>query len=91
MGGILPRPCSHRLRRYGGIAAPYLLRRQRDDGVEFLAVTLWESLKDIEPFAGADVSAAKIAPQAQALLVGFDDFARHFEVSYASGCRVFPP
>ena len=57
-----------------------LLRREAEGGVEFLAVTLWESLAAIEAFAGADAERAVVEPEARAVLTEFDGFARHYEV-----------
>ena len=70
-----------------GHRGAYLLRRRIDDRVEFLAVTLWESIKDIEQFAGKDVDAANVEPHARAVLAEFDQFVRHFEVAHVSGCN----
>jgi hypothetical protein len=62
------------------------------DRIEFFAVTLWESIKEIEAFAGPGVNVARIEPQARARLVEFDDCARHFQVSYVSaGPAQSPP
>jgi heme-degrading monooxygenase HmoA len=59
-----------------------LLRREIDGLVEFLAVTHWESLKSIQNFAGEDIDKAVVEPEAQAALVEFDDFVRHYEVAF---------
>jgi len=41
-----------------------------------------ESLKSIQNFAGEDIDKAVVEPEAQAALVEFDDFARHYEVAF---------
>lgn len=64
-----------------------LLRRDGDGGsVEFLAVTLWESMETIKAFAGPDPEVAVVEPAARAVLTDFDGFARHYEVV----CRMGP-
>jgi heme-degrading monooxygenase HmoA len=65
----------------GGRGA-YLLKRRTDAQVEFLAITLWESLQSIEGFAGADPTVAIVEPEGRAALSSFDDFASHFEVAF---------
>jgi len=67
-----------------GHQGAYLLSRQTDDQVEFLAVTLWDSIDSIKAFAGDDPETAVVEPEARAVLTGFDDFARHYEVICAS-------
>jgi heme-degrading monooxygenase HmoA len=71
-----------------GHRGAYLLRRpiEQGDEVEFIAVTLWESLASIRGFAGSDIDRAVVEPEARAVLSGFDDFVRHFELAHAGPC-----
>jgi hypothetical protein len=66
----------------------YLLKRELDNGneIEFVAVTLWESLASIRGFAGDDIDRAVVEPEARAVLSSFDDFVRHFELAHAAPC-----
>lgn len=57
-----------------------VLRRDLPDGVEFLVVTIWESLDAIRAFAGADVESAVVPPKARAMMIEYDGKARHYEV-----------
>ena len=68
------------LGRLAGQRGAWLLRRDLDDGVEFVAVTLWESRRSIEAFTGPDIARSVVEPEARAVLVEFDDFATHYEV-----------
>ena len=68
-----------------GHRGAWLLRREIDDGVEFLVMTLWNSLDAIRAFAGDDIATAVVEPEARAVLVAADDFARHFEVAHVTG------
>jgi heme-degrading monooxygenase HmoA len=70
------------LKGLAGHKGAYLLQRETAAGVEFLAVTLWESLAAIRAFAGEEAEAAVVEPAAQAVLADFDDFARHYELTY---------
>ncbi|HKS55979.1 MAG TPA: antibiotic biosynthesis monooxygenase [Steroidobacteraceae bacterium] len=57
-----------------------VLRRELPQGVEFLVVTIWESLDSIRAFAGTDVENAVVPPEARDMMVEYDRRARHFEV-----------
>lgn len=70
------------LQAIAGHKGAYLLQRDNAGGVEFLAVTLWESLEVIRQFAGGNAEVAVVEPAAQAVLADYDDFARHFAVTY---------
>jgi hypothetical protein len=48
--------------------------------VEFLALTLWDSLQTIKRFTGADPDVAIVEPEGMAALTGFDHFTKHYEV-----------
>jgi heme-degrading monooxygenase HmoA len=69
-----------------GHRGAYLLRRAAGGRVEFLAVTLWDSLDAVKGFAGADPDIAVVEPEARAVLAAFDDFARHYEVAHGAAC-----
>ena len=70
-----------------GHRGAYLLKRPIENGneVEFIAVTLWESLAAIRGFAGDDIDRAVIEPDAR-VLSSFDDVVRHFELAHAAPC-----
>ncbi len=63
-----------------GHRGAWLLRRDVEGRVEFLAVTMWDSIGSIRAFTGEDVQSAVVEPEARAVLASFDSFARHFEV-----------
>jgi heme-degrading monooxygenase HmoA len=69
-----------KLHGIAGHRGAYLLRRETDGQIEFLAVTLWESMDAIRRFAGTDASVAVVEPEARAVLAAFDDVVRHYEV-----------
>ena len=57
-----------------------VLRRDLPQGVEFLVVTIWESLDAIRAFAGNDVESAVVPPKARDMMIEYDRTARHYEV-----------
>jgi len=68
------------LKRIAGHKGAYLLRRETGGKVEFLAVTLWDSLGTIRKFSGPDPEVAHIEPEGRAALAEFDEFARNYEI-----------
>jgi heme-degrading monooxygenase HmoA len=57
-----------------------VLRRDLPQGVEFLVVTIWESLDSIRAFAGNDVESAVVPPAARDMMIEYDSAARHYQV-----------
>jgi heme-degrading monooxygenase HmoA len=77
------------LSRIAGYAGAYLLERPVGGNIEFLAVTLWDSIEAVKQFAGGGPDVAVVEPEARALLADFDEFAHHYEVYLQTGCRTF--
>lgn len=73
-GTLLPQ-----LRELPGFVGAYLLTRDLTDGdaVEVTAHTLWESFAAIRSFAGDEITASIVEPEAQAMLTDFDRTADH--------------
>jgi heme-degrading monooxygenase HmoA len=69
-----------------GHRGAYLLKRPVGEEVEFIAVTLWESLASIRAFAGDNIDRAVVEPEARAILSSFDESVRHFELAHAAHC-----
>jgi heme-degrading monooxygenase HmoA len=72
------------LKEIAGHQGAYLLRREAGEKVEFLAVTLWDSIETIKKFAGANPDVAIVEPEGRAALFEFDDFAKHYEVAHST-------
>jgi len=73
-------PGIHRVPGYRGA---YLLRRDAGDEVEFITLTLFDSLAAVRAFAGEDHEKAVILPEVEPLLARFDPRARHYEIAVA--------
>jgi heme-degrading monooxygenase HmoA len=71
----LPRP-----RALEGHHGAYVLRREVGDEMEFVVLTLWESLESVRAF-GDDHEAAVVPPQARQVLTTFDERALHYDVA----------
>jgi heme-degrading monooxygenase HmoA len=68
------------IRRIEGHRGAYLLRRMVGEEVEFVTITLFESLDAVRAFAGNDVESAVVPPAARELLSHFDDRSVHYEI-----------
>lgn len=62
---------------YRGI---HLLRKDVEDGVEFVTIMWFDSLDAVAEFAGADYGVAVVPAAAQKLLSRFDHRSSHYEV-----------
>ncbi|HSZ61554.1 MAG TPA: YciI-like protein [Terriglobales bacterium] len=63
-----------------GHRGAYLLRREVDGAIEFVVLTLWESMEAVQRFAGSKPERAVVEPEARAVLANYDDLVTHFEV-----------
>ena len=70
------------LKHIAGHRGAYLLKREAGGRVEFLAVTLWESIEAVRAFAGPNPDVAVVEPAAVAALTEFESFVRHFDLAY---------
>jgi hypothetical protein len=70
-------PGIHRVEGYKGA---YVLRRDSEDEVEFVTLTLFESMEAVRTFAGADYTVAVVPPEARQLLSRFDERSLHYAV-----------
>jgi hypothetical protein len=69
-------PGIHRVPAFRGAT---VLRRDIEDGIEFLVLTRWDSLAAVREFAGPDFDVPVIEPEARTLLSRFDERALHYE------------
>ncbi len=72
------------LAKLAGHRGAWLLRREAEEQIEFIALTLWDSVDAIKAFAGDDISVAIVEPEGRAALAAFDNFASHYEVAFKS-------
>jgi heme-degrading monooxygenase HmoA len=69
-----------KLEQLAGFRGLYLLRRRELEEIEFLVLTLWDSMDDVHAFAGEQPEHAIVEPEARAALVRFENTVRHYEV-----------
>ena len=63
-----------------GYRGVQFFRRDVEEGVEFAALSLWDSADSLRTFAGQDYEKAVIPPDAEPLLKHYDVFAAHYEI-----------
>src|SRR6266851_2916582 len=69
------------LRVVPGYLGAMVSLRHRENEIEIAVETNWRSLESIRNFAGTDLEAAVVAPEAAALLTSFDRRVQHSEIA----------
>jgi heme-degrading monooxygenase HmoA len=72
-------PGIHRVRGFKGAE---LLRRDLNHEVEFVTITLFDSVEAVKEFAGEDYEVAVVPPDARKLLSRFDARSAHYETAF---------
>ena len=67
------------IHRVPGFRGATVLRRDVEDGVEFVVLTRWESLDAVRAFAGPELDVPVIEPVARALLSHAGERAFHYD------------
>ena len=63
-----------------GFRGIHLLRREVEDGVEFVTIMWFDSLDAVRDFAGEEYEVAVVPPAARQLLSRFDARSAHYQV-----------
>ena len=63
-----------------GFHGIHLLRRDVEDGVEFVTIMWFDTLDAVRAFAGEEYEVAVVPPEARQLLSRFDDLSAHYQV-----------
>jgi uncharacterized protein YciI/heme-degrading monooxygenase HmoA len=69
------------LRRVPGYVGATVSHCRLESEIEIVVETTWRSLEAIRNFAGSDLEAAVVAPEAAALLTSFDRRVQHSEIA----------
>jgi heme-degrading monooxygenase HmoA len=67
-------------KRTPGNRGVYILRRLVHGRAEFLVMSLWDSMEDIQRFTGPDPTRAVFFPEDEEFLVEYDVVVRHYDV-----------
>ena len=63
-----------------GFVKASILRRSTADGVEFLIITIWESMDAIRKFAGDEPDKAVVPKVVKGMMLSWEERVRHYEV-----------
>lgn len=77
-GTLLPQ-----LREQPGFVGGYLLSRSRDGIVELTTHTIWASFDAVRAFAGDEIAASVVEPEARQVLLDYDRAVTHRSVLVA--------
>jgi heme-degrading monooxygenase HmoA len=80
---LLEREVLPAIDRIEGYRGAYVLRRDLAGDVEFVTLTLFDSLEAVRAFAGDDHEAAVVPEAARRLLSRFDERSAHYELVLA--------
>jgi heme-degrading monooxygenase HmoA len=72
-----------KLQSIKGFIAASILKREVNQGLEFLVVTKWENIEAIKQFAGSSIDVAVVPELVQDIMLNYDDKVAHYEVEYA--------
>jgi heme-degrading monooxygenase HmoA len=72
-------PGIHRVKGYQGA---YLLRRTVGADVEFITITLWESMDAVRDFAGEGHATSVVPEEARRLLAHYDEQSVHYDTTW---------
>ena len=67
-----------------GNRGAFTFRRRLDDRIEFLVISLWESMDAVRRFAGENPERAVFYPEDDRYLIDRDRTVGHYEVVYRS-------
>lgn len=67
-------------RKINGFKSIQLLRRELESETEFITIMIFDTLKSVEEFAGADYEQAVVPATARAVLSHFDERSQHYEI-----------
>jgi heme-degrading monooxygenase HmoA len=72
-------PGMHRVKGFKGAT---LLRRDAGDEIEFVTITLFDSIEAVKGFAGEDYEVAVVLREARKLLTHFDARSLHYDTVF---------
>ena len=69
------------LGKINGFKSASILKKETQNGIEFLVITVWESIENIKKFAGEEVEIAVVPQVVKDLMLSYDEFVTHYEVA----------
>ncbi len=66
-----------------GFIKAFILKRPLPEGVEFLIITVWNSIEAIQQFAGVTPESAVVPLSVQKMMIRYDHHVVHYEVVHS--------
>jgi heme-degrading monooxygenase HmoA len=63
-----------------GNRGAWMLRREEGDRVEFITLSMWDSVDAVKAFAGDEIDAAVLYPEDERYLIDGESSVTHYEV-----------
>lgn len=63
-----------------GFISAQILKREINEGIEFLIITEWNNLNAVKQFAGQSFDTAVVPKLVQDIMIRYDDKVRHYDV-----------
>ncbi|MBT1696203.1 antibiotic biosynthesis monooxygenase [Fulvivirgaceae bacterium PWU4] len=76
-----------KIKSINGFKAAHILKREVDEGTEFLIITEWENIDAIKEFAGANFDVAVVPQLVQEIMIRYDDKVRHYDVEFETAAK----
>lgn len=76
-----------KIKTINGFKAAHILKREVDEGTEFLIITEWENIEAIKEFAGTNFDVAVVPQLVQEIMIRYDDKVRHYHVEFATAVK----
>src|SRR5436190_24401937 len=67
-----------------GFISARILKRELEEGIEFLIITEWQMFDAISEFAGTDFDTAVVPKLVQDIMIKYDNKVRHYEVNFTT-------
>ena len=68
------------LSKINGFKWASILKKETNVGIEFLIITVWESIETIKKFSGVNFEIAVVPQVVKNLMISYDEFATHYEI-----------
>ena len=67
-----------------GFISARILKRELQEGIEFLIITEWDTLDAIKQFAGTNYETAVVPELVGSIMIKYDEKVSHYEVNFTT-------
>jgi heme-degrading monooxygenase HmoA len=70
------------LTNINGFISAKILERDLDKGIEFLIITVWESVDAIKQFSGSNIEMAVVPEQVHEMMLTYGNTVQHYKINF---------